>query len=96
MLTGSESLSHAAQVRTIGDVVGRPLRFEELSPDSFRRETEGTWPPGVADMLLTAWQAALGRPAYITSTVREVLGSPPRTFDRWAVDHAAAFAKGDG
>ena len=96
VLTGSESLSHAAQVRTIGDVVGRPLRFEELSPDDFQRETEKTWPPGVADMLLTAWQASLGRPAYITSTVQEILGSPPRTFDQWAADHAAAFAKGDG
>jgi len=91
VLTGPESLSHAAQVRTIGSVIGRPLRFEELSSEEFRREAEGTWPPGVADMLLNAWQAALGRPAYVTSTVKEILGSPPRTFEQWAVDHAAAF-----
>jgi len=91
VLTGPESLSHAAQVRTIGSVIGRQLRFEELSSEEFRREAEGTWPPGVADMLLNAWQAALGRPAYVTSTVKEILGSPPRTFEQWAVDHAAAF-----
>jgi uncharacterized protein YbjT (DUF2867 family) len=92
VLTGPESLSQAAQVHAIGDAIGRPLRFEELSPDEFRREAAGTWPPGLAEMLLGAWQAALGRPAFVTSAVQEILGSPPRTFYQWAADHAAAFA----
>ena len=91
VLTGSESLSHAAQVRMIGDAIGRRLRFEELSPDEFRREAAGTWPDGVAEMLLNAWQAALGRPAFVTSTVHEILGSPPRTFSQWAFDYADSF-----
>ena len=92
VLTGPESLSQAAQVRMIGDAVGRPLRFEELSPDEFRRETAGTWPPGVAEMLLTAWRATLGHPAFVTSAVQEIVGLPPRTFYQWAADNAAAFA----
>jgi len=92
VLTGPESLSQAAQIGAIGDAIGRSLRFDELSPDEFRRETAGTWPGGVAEMLLAAWQAALGRPAFVTSAVQEILGSPPRTFHRWAADHAAAFA----
>jgi uncharacterized protein YbjT (DUF2867 family) len=92
VLTGPESLSQAAQVRAIGHAIGRPLRFEELSPDEFRREAAGTWPGGVAEMLLAAWRAALGRPAFVTSAVHEILGSPPRTFHQWAADHAAAFA----
>ena len=92
VLTGPESLSQAAQVGAIGDAIGRSLRFDELSPDEFRRETAGTWPGGVAEMLLAAWQAALGRPAFVTSAVQEILGSPPRTFYRWAADHASAFA----
>ena len=95
VLTGPESLSHAAQVRAIGDAIGRTLHFDELSPDDFRREAEGTWPPGVADMLLNAWQATVGRPAFVTSSVREIIGSPPRTFLQWAVDHAAAFSKAE-
>jgi len=93
VLTGPESLSQAAQVHAIGDAIGRPLRFEELSPDEFRREAEGTWPPGVADMLLAAWQATLGRPAFATSAVQEILGSPARTFYQWAAEHASAFAR---
>jgi uncharacterized protein YbjT (DUF2867 family) len=93
VLTGPESLSQAAQVNAIGDAIGRPLRFDELSPNEFRREAAGTWPAGVADMLLAAWRATLGHPAFVTSAVQEILGSPPRTFYQWAVDHASAFAR---
>jgi uncharacterized protein YbjT (DUF2867 family) len=93
VLTGPESLSQAAQVHTIGDAIGRQLRFDELSPDEFRRETTGIWPSGVAEMLLGAWQATLGHPAFVTSAVQEILGSPPRTFYQWAGEHASAFAK---
>jgi uncharacterized protein YbjT (DUF2867 family) len=42
VLTGPESLSQAEQVSIIGDVLRRRIRFEELSPDEFRRETEGS------------------------------------------------------
>lgn len=93
VLTGPDSLSQAAQVPAIGDAIGRALRFEEMSPDEFRRETAATWPAGVADMLLNAWRAALGRPAFVTSAVHDILGSPPRTFYEWADDHAAAFTR---
>ena len=94
VLTGPESLSQAEQVRIIGDVIGRPIRFEELSPDEFRRETAGSWPRPVVDMLLAAWGATIGRPAFVTSTVSDVLGSPPRPFRQWVADHAAAFIEG--
>jgi uncharacterized protein YbjT (DUF2867 family) len=91
VLTGPESLSQAEQVRIIGDVIGRPIAFEELSPDDFRRETEATWPRPVVEMLLSAWGATMGRPAFVTSTVSDVIGSPARTFRQWVVDHATAF-----
>jgi uncharacterized protein YbjT (DUF2867 family) len=92
VLTGPESLTQAAQVRTIGEAIGRELRFEELSPDAFRRETASTWPSAVAEMLLSAWQAAVGQPAFVTSAVQEILGSPARTFHQWAADHVSMFA----
>ncbi len=91
VLTGPESLSQAAQVRAIGDAIGRPLRFEELSPDEFRRETAGTWPGAAVEMLLSAWRATLGHPAFVTSAVEQVVGSPPRTFHQWAADNAGTF-----
>jgi len=95
VLTGPEPLSQSAQVHAIGDAIGRQLRFEELSPDEFRRGMAGPWPAGIADMLLSAWAATLGHAAYVTSTVHGILGSPPRTFYRWAVDNAAAFGRSD-
>ena len=91
VLTGPESLSQAEQVSVIGASLGRQIRFEELSPDEFRRETAGRWPGPVVDMLLAAWGATIGRPAFVTSTVSEVVGSPPRTFRQWVTDHAHAF-----
>jgi uncharacterized protein YbjT (DUF2867 family) len=91
VLTGPESLSQAEQVGVIGAVLGRQIRFEELSPEEFRRETADTWPGPVVDMLLAAWRATIGRPAFVTSTVAEVTGSPARTFRQWVADHADGF-----
>jgi uncharacterized protein YbjT (DUF2867 family) len=91
VLTGPESLSQAEQVGLIGDVLQRRIRFEELSPDEFRSETAGTWPTPVVDMLLNAWAATMGRPAFVTTTVSEILGSAPRSFRQWVADHAGAF-----
>jgi uncharacterized protein YbjT (DUF2867 family) len=93
VLTGPESLSQAEQVSIIGDVLGRPISFEELSPEEFRRQTEGSWPAPVVDMLLTAWGAAMGRPAFISSAVADILGSA-RSFRDWAADHVRAFLEG--
>jgi uncharacterized protein YbjT (DUF2867 family) len=91
VVTGPESLSQAEQVQILGDVLGRPVPFVDLSPDEFRRETEGSWPRPAVDMLLAAWDATMGRPAFITSSVFEVLGVAPRSFREWATDHATAF-----
>lgn len=88
VLTGPESLSQAAQVTAIGDAIGRRLRFDEVSPDEFRRDI---MPHPAADMLLAAWRATIGHAAYVTRTVADVTGSPARTFRQWAADHADAF-----
>ena len=54
-----------------------------------------SWPPlmpaFVINMLLDAWAAAIGQPAFVTSTVAEITGTPARTFRDWATDHAAEF-----
>jgi uncharacterized protein YbjT (DUF2867 family) len=94
VLTGPESLSQAEQVRIIGDVVGRRVTFVDLSPDEFRRETAGSGPRPVVDMLLAAWGATMGRPAFVTPTVFDVLGSAPRSFRQWVADHDTAFTGG--
>jgi NaMN:DMB phosphoribosyltransferase len=92
-LTGAESLTQREQLAIIGDAVGRTLEFEEVSPDTARAEVIAAWPASVADMLLSAYGAAVGRPALVTSTIEEITGTAPRVFREWALDHAADFAK---
>lgn len=93
VLTGPASLTQREQVRIIGDAIGRPLRFDELSRESAREHMLAmTYPPPVADMLLTAYAAAVGLPAVVTSTVMDVTGAPARSFHDWAMDHARDFA----
>ena len=91
VLTGPQSLTQAQQVRIIGDAVGREVAFEELSPEEFRAETAGLWPPPVVEMLLSAWAATMGQPAYVTTAIADVLGRPASTLHQWVVDNAGAF-----
>jgi uncharacterized protein YbjT (DUF2867 family) len=91
VLTGPQSLSQLEQVIMIGDVIGRPLRFEEISLEVARREPPAGIPAPVMNMLLKAWVAALGQPALVTSTVAEITGTTARTFRDWVIDHAAEF-----
>jgi uncharacterized protein YbjT (DUF2867 family) len=91
VLTGPAALSHARQVAVIGEVLGRRLTFHELSPDDFRRETADSWPKPAVEMLLAAWAAAVGHPAYVTTTVADLTGAPARSFHHWVAAHAGSF-----
>ncbi len=91
VLTGPQSLSQFEQISIIGRVVGRSLLIEEMSPDEAREELLALMPAFVVNMLLGAWGAAIGQPAFMTSTVAEISGTPARTFRDWATDHAAEF-----
>jgi uncharacterized protein YbjT (DUF2867 family) len=92
VLTGPESLTQREQLAIIGDTIGRTLTFEEVSADVVRREL---LPPAwLADMLMSAYGAAIGLPALITSTIEAVTGAPARPFRQWALDHADDFQSG--
>jgi uncharacterized protein YbjT (DUF2867 family) len=92
VVTGPQSLTQAEQIDTIGRAIGRTLRVEELSPAEAQTALLPVLgSPAVIAMLLDAWSAALGQPAYVTSTCRDITGRPARAFLEWAADHAAAF-----
>jgi uncharacterized protein YbjT (DUF2867 family) len=92
VLTGPESLTQREQLAIIGHAIGRPLRFEPQLPESARRDLLATMPPSIADMLLTAYAAAVGQPALVTSSVADITGTPARRFQQWAVEHASEFS----
>jgi len=91
VLTGPQSLTHSEQISTIGSVLGRDLRIEEITPDQARPELLPIGPLPAVNMLLDAWSAALGHPAHITSTFTEITGAPAKSFRTWVADNAAAF-----
>jgi hypothetical protein len=72
-------------------VIGRSLRIEEMSPGEARRELLALMPAFVVNMLLGAWGAPIGQPAFMTSAVAQISGTPARTFREWATDHAVEF-----
>ena len=88
VITGPQSLTQREQIATIGQVLGRSLRIEEMSRD----EWSAMMPPPAAKMLLDAWTAALGQPAFLTSTFEQVTGTPARSFAEWVRHNRSAFA----
>jgi hypothetical protein len=76
-------------------VMGRQLRIEEVPADEVRREGLANMPAPVVNKLLDAWAAAIGQPAFVTSTVRELTGREPRTFPEWVTANAAVFGPPD-
>ena len=93
VITGPESLTQREQIETIAEALGRSLQIEELTRNEARRELLATFPAPVIEMLLNAWEAALGQPAFVTSTVFDVTGHPARTFRQWVVDNAVDFIR---
>jgi uncharacterized protein YbjT (DUF2867 family) len=91
VLTGPQVLSRAEQVRTIGEAIGRSLRFEKVPAQVARKQmlADGR-PPALVEALLAGAET---RPesSLITSTVEEITGAPARTFRSWAEEHAGDF-----
>lgn len=91
VLTGPDSLTQAEQLEAIGLALGRRLSLEEISPEEARRELLPLMPLRVIDMLLDAWRASLGQPAFVTSTVADLTGNPAGRFLDWATRRSADF-----
>jgi len=91
VLTGPQSLTQHEQISTIGSVIGRTLLVDELPPDEARREGLAAMPAPVVAKLLDAWAAAVGQPAFVTSTVQEMTGRPARTFREWVTANVGVF-----
>jgi uncharacterized protein YbjT (DUF2867 family) len=91
-LTGPQSFTRAEMVTIIGDVLGRPLRYQEIPPETARQAmvAHGV-PEPLADAVLSMQKNSVGQPAVTTGEVEKILGHPARTFAQWAAAHAAAF-----
>jgi uncharacterized protein YbjT (DUF2867 family) len=92
VLTGPELLTQAEQVHTIGDVIRRPVRWEEVPPEAVRDGLVTAFGnASFVDSALGTWARFVDQPEIVTHTVEEVTGTPARTFREWASDHAGDF-----
>ncbi|MFE2288762.1 SDR family oxidoreductase [Streptomyces sp. NPDC059443] len=94
-LTGPEAITAAEQTAQLSEVLGRPLRFEELGPEQARAELRGRYPDPIVEALLeSAERQREGAKVQVESTVPGLTGRPAGTFRRWAGDHLSAFVAG--
>lgn len=91
VLTGPQALTQVEQVHTIGEAIGRPLRYEEISREAARQEMLTAWPPALVDGALDYWAKLVTEPELVTPTLEELTGAPAHTFRHWANDHAGDF-----
>ena len=91
-LTGPQALMQADQVRIIGEVIGRPVRWIETPAETARQEMlERGWPGTAVDGVLQAQAELVTKPGPVTSTVKKVTGAAARTFREWVIDHSSDF-----
>ena len=94
VVTGSEAMSYRQAAAIIGDVIGKPVRFVDETPEQARarRVREGV-PPAVIESVLAigAYQRAGGKTVTITSTIADLTARPPRTVAEFVREHASAF-----
>ncbi len=90
-MTGPQVVTRAQQLATIGSAIGRQLTFQEISPAQFAEQMAQYMPTDVIKMLLDYWSDTITEPDVVLTTVESVTGSPARTLEQWAHDHASDF-----
>ncbi|MET8170383.1 NAD(P)H-binding protein [Streptomyces sp. NPDC005329] len=92
LVSGPEELSQADQVRIIGEVIGRSLRWEDIEHDAARQAMVDTgWPPSYADGALDYFAMLTKQPEVGSNVVEELTGRPARSFRSWATERAESF-----
>jgi uncharacterized protein YbjT (DUF2867 family) len=90
VLSGPEALLPADQVRILGAVLGRALRFEPKSDDEALAELRSA-PEGFAEAFHRFFVKGEFDDAVVVPTVERITGRAPRSFEQWARAHAADF-----
>ncbi|WP_113700289.1 NmrA family NAD(P)-binding protein [Nonomuraea lactucae] len=91
-LTGPEALTPPEKVRTIGEVLGREVRYVELTQDEIVAQWREAGYSGedVEFFLKMRTDPPIAGDS-VLPTVEQVTGRPARTFAQWVRENAAAF-----
>jgi uncharacterized protein YbjT (DUF2867 family) len=91
LVSGGVAIRPADRVRILGEVLGRALRLDPLSNDEAHAQMSRQMPAEYVDAFFDFNVAGSLDESQPQSTVQEILGRPPRTFEQWAQAHAGAF-----
>lgn len=93
-LTGDEALDHAQVAALLSAELGRPLRYDDITPEVMRPGLLAAGlPEAYADfLLLILHYFKLGAAERITTAVQDITGHAPRRFAQYARDYREAYA----
>jgi uncharacterized protein YbjT (DUF2867 family) len=92
-LTGPQALTNSELVEVIGRVLGRPLRYQEVSPDLVRQRFIGLgFGAEFADAYMGLLSATVSKPALVTHEVDKILGRPAESFAEAVATHRDLFS----
>jgi uncharacterized protein YbjT (DUF2867 family) len=93
VITGPEALSYGEMAATIGRVIGKRVRFEEISDkQAYAGVVRWAGKGPYADALVDIWRAVReGRLATVSDGVEQVLERKAIPFEQWAEENADAF-----
>lgn len=90
-VSGPRALTFAQAIGEIAAAAGRPVRYEQISPEDFVISMRAYAPEEIVNLLNELFTVVLdGRNTPIAHGVQEALGRPPRDFADWARRTAAA------
>jgi uncharacterized protein YbjT (DUF2867 family) len=94
VITGPEALSYRQMATSIGQAIGKSVRYETLS-DAEAMAGALLWAErAYAEALVDIWRAVReGRLATVSNGVQQLLRRPPRNFGDWIDENVGYFAK---
>jgi len=88
-LTSAETLTGTQIAQKIAAATGRPVKFADPSPEAFRDTMTATGlPEPVTDLILQYATLVRENRMRVTTTVADLTGRPPRSYDEWLKDNA--------
>jgi len=93
-ITGSEWLDFSQLAEKISRAIGRPVTFTDVPVAPWSEGLAAAGIPAPVVKMFTTYMTAIknGKVYAPTGTIQALLGRPPRSFDDWARDHAAALS----
>jgi uncharacterized protein YbjT (DUF2867 family) len=93
VLSGPSAISLREQASVLGSVLGKEIRFRDLT----RAEQRAQWvgfgvPEEAVDWILDGFEETLRHPQAPTGVVEELLGRPGTTYAEWAEANRAVFS----